>query len=455
MTITFSVVFLAVMAIALGAIYYFFESYRQQEFYQRLKDKTLTTFRLLIEIKEIDQDLLQVLDRNTINSLYDEKLLLFNDKGEVIYNSVDDTPIAFPAEILSQLQHKDDEIEYEDGEYEVFAHRFYDKQKTYYGIIKAKDKYGKSKIRFLRGLLGGIYIIIIIVIVALTRYTSKQITDPIRLLIKEIEQINLQNIEQNQLVLPQTQDEIYTLTIKFQELLRRIEIATNFQRKFIQYLSHELKTPIAVMISQIETLKSQQSDVIKNYLDFQKNGLMQMSNIIDTLLKISKYEEKMQIDDEYVQLDEVIFECFEELNRLYHKASLDFQIDTNIYTTEQICIRGDYAMLKIAFHNLLKNAINYSPDQKVWVRIGLENSSISIKISNKGQTLSPEEQNKIFQYFFRGENSQSVAGMGLGLALVQKIIHLHQGTLQYSCQEEAPQNTILIVLGVNDRNKTL
>lgn len=211
-TLTFSVVFLIVMAVALSLIYYFFATYRKQEFYQRLKDKTLTTFKLLVEQKDINQDLLQVLDRNTINNLYDEKLLLFNERGEIIYNSVDDTPIHFPKDLLNTLQHEDDEIEYEEGKYEVFAHRFYDQNKAYFGIIKAYDKYGKNKLNFLGWLLLSIYLIIILITFLLTRYVAKQITEPITMLSREIEKIDFENLPTAQIALPQTNTEIFILT---------------------------------------------------------------------------------------------------------------------------------------------------------------------------------------------------------------------------------------------------
>src|SRR5262245_28556660 len=114
--ISFSVAFLIVMGVALSGVYYLMSVNRKQEFIQRLKDRPTTTYRLLFDVKEIDHDILQVLDKNTINNLYDEKILLFDSAGKNIYSSVDDTRILFPQEIIKELKQGEDEVIYAEGD---------------------------------------------------------------------------------------------------------------------------------------------------------------------------------------------------------------------------------------------------------------------------------------------------------------------------------------------------
>src|SRR6478752_10508625 len=86
------------------SVYIFYSEFRQQEFYQRLRDKCLTTYKLLIEVEEMDHELLQVIDKNTIYALYDEKVLIFDANNKIIYSSIDDRKITYSLALLNEIR---------------------------------------------------------------------------------------------------------------------------------------------------------------------------------------------------------------------------------------------------------------------------------------------------------------------------------------------------------------
>ncbi len=428
----FSIMFAIVLGITLLIVFFSMAEYREQEFTQRLKEKTTTTLRLLIDVKEIDHDLLQALDETTINNLYDEKILLFDSSGHMIYSSVDDIPIPFSHDILTQLKKGETEISYRKGEYDVYAHSMNDKGKTFYAIAKANDLYGKEKIYFLAWLLIGVFALAQLLEILIALYLSKQITEPITKLNIEVSNKNINDL--SRITVPSTGDEIASLANSFNSMLTNVEHSYSYQKNLIHHISHELKTPIAVLISNMERMMNDPDrERWKGYFEFQKNGLMQMAAVISTLLDISKFEtNKDQLSKELLRIDEIIFETFESLKSVNPNAKLELAIREDVKDAEELNILGNKRMLSIGFLNLIKNGIEYSDDHTIKVEISANEKSLTVYIINNGPTLTPSEQENLFDYFFRGQNSRNKIGIGLGLVMVAKIARLHEGEVSYS-----------------------
>lgn len=433
----FSFVFLIFLGITFLSVFFISSNYRKQEFFERLKEQSHLTLKLLTEVKGIDEDILQTIDKNTINNLYDEKIILFDSTGKNIYTSIDDTPIHYSIEIINRIKISSEPLQFTEGTYEIYAEKIKKENEIYFSIAKANDKYGLQKITYLGWTLFLVYLIAIAIVIYTTFYFSKLITDPINKLAGEIEKTSSTNLKEI-VSIPNTEDEISFLAIKFNELLQRIEKSFAFQKYFIHHVSHELKTPMAVLIANIERISdSNLTEEQKTGLDFQKSGLMQLASVINTLLDISRFEQNDgEIKMTKMRIDELIFETINELSFIYEKAHFDFNIQSDVEDADQLLVTGNERMLRIAMNNLLKNAIAYSSDQIVIINLQIENSRIKIDILNNGKILSTDEQELLYKYFFRGENSRQIKGFGLGLVLTDKIIRIHQADILYSIAED-------------------
>ena len=433
----FSFVFLIFLGITFLSVFFISSNYRKQEFFERLKEQSHLTLKLLTEVKGIDEDILQTIDKNTINNLYDEKIILFDSTGKNIYTSIDDTPIHYSIEIINRIKISSEPLQFTEGTYEIYAEKIKKENEIYFSIAKANDKYGLQKITYLGWTLFLVYLIAIAIVIYITFYFSKLITDPINKLAGEIEKTSSTNLKEI-VSIPNTEDEISFLAIKFNELLQRIEKSFAFQKYFIHHVSHELKTPMAVLIANIERISdSNLTEEQKTGLDFQKSGLMQLASVINTLLDISRFEQNDgEIKMTKIRIDELIFETINELSFIYEKAHFDFNIQSEVEDADQLLVTGNERMLRIAMNNLLKNAIAYSSDQIAIINLQIENSRIKIDILNNGKILSTDEQELLYKYFFRGENSRQIKGFGLGLVLTDKIIRIHQADLLYSIAED-------------------
>jgi K+-sensing histidine kinase KdpD len=203
-----------------------------------------------------------------------------------------------------------------------------------------------------------------------------------------------------------------------------------------------------VLISNIErTLAEHDAEAWRSSFEFQRNGLMQMASVVNTLLDISRYETNPdQVNTQQVRVDELIFECFESLQLVYPEARFMLAIQDGFEDTEELAIHGNERMLHIALFNLIKNAAEYSDDQHVQVDILKRDSDkLVVEIRNNGATLSDQDQNRLFEHFFRGSNSRNKTGIGLGLVLSNKIIQLHRGSLTYSISDSG-QNLFTVAL---------
>jgi two-component system sensor histidine kinase ArlS len=144
-----SCLFTILFGLASTVIFVLYSNFRKEEFRDRLEIKALSNIKLLVNVKEVDDQLLKMIDQNSINKLYDEKTLVFDSHYKLIYSSIDDAKIDWSVNDLKYLK-KHKTFFKQQGDYEVYG-VFYDtKDKDFYALISATDNYGKRKLLFLR-----------------------------------------------------------------------------------------------------------------------------------------------------------------------------------------------------------------------------------------------------------------------------------------------------------------
>jgi signal transduction histidine kinase len=439
----FSLIIPAIIASAFVVIYLLSAENREESFQMRQKDKIATTLEFLSEIKESDEDIIESLDQITINELYNEKLLLFNNDKKLIYSNIVDIPVPLSKNILILLNPKNKWIETKDGLYDVVGTYVERKGKIYYGISKAYDDFGYSKLRYLKYILFFTFIIITIIILLVSFYIARKITNPLEDITTKISGYNFTSNFQP-IEFKDTKDEIAVLATVFNELMNRMNDAFAFQKHAIHHISHELKTPIAILVSNFERLeketnREQMALLIKN----QKEDTLSLSEIINSLLEIAKIESSHQLFTEKFRIDELIFDVSDRLKNVYP----DFVFSVNYeepLDEKKLIIIGNSRLIQAALSNLMENCIHYSSNQHASILIQ-SNGPLTLVFKNEGSILNKQETNYLFQHFFRGGNSKGKKGFGLGLVFVSKIITMHGGTVTYeSDSKKINQFTITI-----------
>lgn len=412
-------------------IYSLFSGYRRNEFQQRLTDKIIFSLKFMDEVQQTSNNLLKHLDRITINDLYEEKMLLFDADKKLIFASLDDTKIENAEELLHRLSPKDKWIETREGNFDVIATAINLDGKEFYGIYKAYDTSGFQQLNYLKYILIGAFGFIASITLLLSFYLSKQISLPINRMAKEIGRLKLEKGNAT-INVPDTRDEIHYLAEKFNELMSRLEQAFAFQKHAIHHISHELKTPIAVLVSNFEKMeKEPDTTILKKQIRAQKEDTLTLSEIINALLEISKVETGNAPSMENIRIDELLFDIIAKLQSLSEHFKFRLAFEGSIDNESNLALRANPKLLMIAFTNLLENCIRYSDNNEAFLLIKPTENDILIEVKNTGSIIQLSERKFLFNYFFRGDNSKGKRGFGLGLVMVQKIVSLHHGKILY------------------------
>src|SRR5213075_778299 len=130
-----------------------------------------------------------------------------------------------------------------------------------------------------------------------------------------------------------------------------------------------------------------------------------------------------------IRLDELIFHSIEIIKDLFPDAKIEMNLEGEPSNESLLLIHANEPLILMGLNNLLKNALQYSTDNKVTVIIAITEKKKQVQFINTGKSFSEEEKEKLFTPFYRGPNATTVKGHGLGLALVKQIMQLHHATI--------------------------
>lgn len=195
---------------------------------------------------------------------------------------------------------------------------------------------------------------------------------------------------------------------------------------FINNFSHEFKTPIVSIAGFAKLLKrgNLTEEQQKEYIDIIEEESLRLSYMATNVLNLTKIENQTILTDVTTyNLSEQIRSCVLLLENKWAKKNLEMYIDFGEYL-----ISANEELLKHVWINLLDNAIKFSPDYgALEIKIKQDEKYLSISISNNGEPISQQVQNKIFNKFYQADESHSSEGNGIGLAIVKKVTELHNG----------------------------
>ena len=227
-------------------------------------------------------------------------------------------------------------------------------------------------------------------------------------------------------------DELGELARDFNHMAARTETLVGQQRTVLQDVSHELRSPLARLHLLLELARQGASSQGSRQLDRAAKEVSRLDDLIDEVLNLSRLETVLPgMTTVPVELAALAQDVLDE-----HALEADarqLNVDLNTITTT---VDGDAALLARALGNIVGNAIKFSPEGSVIaLDVSRELDAAIITVSDEGPGVPPAQLAQLFQPFYRGDNAARAEGHGLGLAIAQRIVRAHGGTIAASNRE--------------------
>jgi len=260
---------------------------------------------------------------------------------------------------------------------------------------------------------------------------AKKALNPVKEISATIDRISETNLSER-VNIKDIPDELKQLATSFNRTFDRLEKAFNRQKQFIADASHELKTPLSVILTQGEVVLRRQRSAeeyekaIKTIIATAK----MMSQIVQKLLVLARLNtDKIELKFENIDLAEITRESVKLLKPLAEQKS----IKINVSGDEKPTVFGDKALLLELFTNLIDNAVKYNVSQgEINILFKEEKDFVVTEIRDTGIGIPEKDLDKVFERFYRVDNvcAKEVGGLGLGLSICKEIVNLHGGKIE-------------------------
>jgi signal transduction histidine kinase len=229
------------------------------------------------------------------------------------------------------------------------------------------------------------------------------------------------------------------------ESVRKLD---EMKKDFISTASHEMRTPLTSIGGYVRLLTAGDAGPVtrtqKEFLEIIDTNVTRLNHLISDILDVERMDShEVWLTREPQDLASILRECVSSMSVVAAGKKLDLRYRLD---APAIPVLGDRSRLIQLFMNLLSNAIKYTQEGSVEIEASLDASQVEIRIRDTGIGMTPEEQENLFQRFYRAKSAIATGegGTGLGLVIVRQIVEAHRGTIR--CESHSGKGTTFTVV---------
>lgn len=420
-----------VLFIFASAIYFSASNNREKEFYDLLKKEGLTKANLLFEA-DLDQAVLQEIYRRNREIIHEVEVAIYTPDFELIYHdAVDIDYVKETPEMIAKILKKGEKTFYQD-KWQVVGTVFTHQGNEFIIVSAAYDDYGFTKLRHLRNNIFVVLLLSILVLYITGVFFARKALKPIQNMVDKAKRISAVSLDQR-LAVKNKRDEIAQLAHTFNQMLDRLEHSFDAQKDFVYNISHEFRTPLAAIITELDLALHKERDnaTYKASIQSVLNDAKKLDKISSSILDLARASyDTSKVTFNEVRLDEVLLDACREVQKSNSNCKTTLSFEEQEDGELDLTILGNEYLLRTACKNIIENACKYSADKTCAIKISFPENSIQIDFSDKGSGMDEKDKDILFRLFKRGENKNMSEGTGIGLPLTKKILDLHQAAIK-------------------------
>jgi signal transduction histidine kinase len=399
------------------------------DFYRQLEVRDLAAANIYLEKDEVSKERYEVFQQKFLQTLPEEIIQVFDSVDGYAFIDAN-SAVSYPKSLLARIR-VERLVSVDEGERQATGIYYEDNQGNFVIIASAIDAIGKSELERLRLVLLLSFLASMVVVYFAGRFFAGRTLSPLRGMVKDVNAITASNLHRR-LNESNGKDELAELAITFNVMLKRIEKAFETQQSFVSNASHELRTPLTAMIGEIDVLLSRErgNDEYKSALHDLSAAAAQLKELLNMLLGLAETDiaESRKFVEE-VRIDELLWDLKERAKVDGNASPVVIETENLPSEPEDLVVRGNRRLLGSAFSNVIDNALKFSGNREVRCSLTSAGGKVEIAIADSGVGMTDADVRNLFQPFFRGENARAFPGHGIGLALAEKIIRLHGGSI--------------------------